>query len=58
MKLTETEQKYIAARCIHSHTAQECWRLRAQLDRDGLTPKREMQLNQEFGRWMSKGEAR
>lgn len=52
MALSELEKKYIKARVEHSITAQRCWRLRARLDATGLTPERERELNEEFGKEM------
>ena len=51
-ELTDLEYAYVTARCSHSVTAQECWKLRAELDRAGLTPARERILNEAFARAM------
>ena len=49
MNLTELEYEYLDARYEHSVTAQRCWKLRAALEREGLTADRERVLNKEFG---------
>jgi hypothetical protein len=51
-ELTALEDNYIYARIEHSITAQRCWKLRARLDQMGLTPERERELNERFGREM------
>jgi hypothetical protein len=48
--LTDLELEYVQARVDHSITAKNCWKLRAALDRAGLTPARENELNEEFAK--------
>ena len=47
---TDVELEYLAARCEHARTAQECWKLRAALE--PLSPEREKELNRAFGKIM------
>jgi hypothetical protein len=54
MKLIGMERDYLEARYTHSITAQRCWKLRARLERVGLTAKREEQLNREFGKMVQR----
>ena len=49
-ELTDLEYAYVTARCDHARTAQECWKLRAELE--PLSPERERQLNRVFGELM------
>lgn len=57
-QFSELEKAYVAARVEHSVTAQNCWRLRAQLDAVGTTPERLRDLNREFAGAMMKEESR
>lgn len=51
-KLTALEKEYLMERCIHSVTAQRCWRLRAKLELAGLTKARNEYLNTRFAQAM------